>query len=180
MTRRMGLVVCGAGPASHVDRFIDQAHAQGWSVRVILTPAARAFVDEDALAAQTGEPVRFAHRAAGAPRSQPVDLFVVAPATANTINKLALGIADTYALDLLTEAIGRGQPVIILPFVNTALAARVPFQRHIDALREEGVHVLIGPGLLEPHSIGTGSELLHNYPWHVAIARAAESLPETH
>jgi flavoprotein len=46
----------------------------------------------------------------------------VAPVTDNTVNKLALGIADTYALTVLVEAIGRGVSVVIVPFVNTALA----------------------------------------------------------
>jgi flavoprotein len=49
---------------------------------------------------------------------------VVAPAAFNTINKWAAGISDTLAHGLLTEAIGKGLPVVALPFINTAEAAR--------------------------------------------------------
>lgn len=178
MTRRMALILCGAGPAGFAEHFIKQAHERGWSVRVLLTPSARSFVDETALEAQTGEPVRHSHRAPGAPRSAPVDLFVVAPASANTINKLALGIADTYALDVLAEAVGCQQPVIILPFVNTSLADRAPFQRSVASLREEGVHMLFGPELFEPHPPRTGTELFDSYPWHLALDQADKLIPK--
>ena len=150
------------------------AQERGWGVRVVLTPAARAFVDEKILEDLTGEPVRCAHRGPGQPRSTPVDMFVVAPATANTINKLAAGIADTYALDLLTEAVGARQGVVILPFVNAALAARRPFIRSVDGLREEGVSVLIGPGKFEPHSPRTGSDRIDEFPWSLALDEAED------
>ena len=94
--------------------------------------------------------------------------------TANTINKLAAGIADTYALDLLTEAVGARQGVVILPFVNAALAARRPFIRSVDGLREEGVSVLIGPGKFEPHSPRTGSDRIDEFPWSLALDEAED------
>ena len=84
----------------------------------------------------------------------------MAPATFNTINKFANGISDTYALGILAEAPGLGIPVVILPFVNAALAKRIPFQHSVARLRAEGVVVLLGPGGFEPHALGraaTGS-----------------------
>ena len=173
----MALVVCGAGPAADVGKLVASAIERGWKVRVILTPAARAFVDQDALENQCGEPVRSEHRGPGMPRSAPVDLFAVAPASANTINKLAHGIADTYALDVLTEAIGARQPVVVLPFVNTALAARAPFRRSLESLRAEGVRVLLGPGLFEPHSPRMGKERFEGYPWQLVINTADQLIP---
>jgi hypothetical protein len=88
----------------------------------------------------------------------------VAPATFNTICKLANGISDNYALGTVAESIGRGLPVVILPFVNTALAARQPFQHAVAALRAEGVRVLFGPGEWEPHPPGTGGERIAGFP----------------
>lgn len=177
MNRRMGLVVCGAGPAGQIGKLVEQAIARQWSVRLILTPAARGFVDEKKLQEQTGEPVRSAHLGPGHPRSGPIDLFAVAPASANTINKLALGIADTYALDVLTEAVGAGQPVVILPFVNTALTGRAPFRRNVDSLREEGVRVLLGAGEFEPHAPRTGTGRFDTYPWHLVLDAADHIVP---
>jgi hypothetical protein len=82
---------------------------------------------------------------------------IIAPTTYNTINKLALGINDTYPLNVAAETTGRRTPTAILPFVNTALAARQPFLVAVDALRAEGVHILFGPGEWLPHRPGTGS-----------------------
>lgn len=119
-TRLLSVVVCGAGPASHVERLVIAAQGRGWSVQVIATPAGLEFIDTGSLATLTGSPVRSQYRQPGEPRSAPADAFVVAPATYNTINKLAGGISDTYALGVLAEAIGLGLPVVVMPFVNTA------------------------------------------------------------
>jgi flavoprotein len=52
------------------------------------------------------------------------DAIVVAPATYNTINKWAQGISGTYALGLLAEITGLGIPIVVISFVNSALADR--------------------------------------------------------
>jgi Flavoprotein len=57
----------------------------------------------------------------------PPDAFVVAPATFNTINKLAAGISGTLALGFLNEAVGTGLPVIAVPFPNQMLARHPAF-----------------------------------------------------
>ncbi|GAA3746947.1 phosphopantothenoylcysteine synthetase/decarboxylase [Spinactinospora alkalitolerans] len=163
------VVVCAAGPAADVGFLIDQAHEQGWTVQVISTPNALAFIDTEALEKQTGCPVRSAHRKPGSPRSPKADAIIIAPATFNTINKLANGIADTYALDVVNEAIGLGIPVVILPFVNSAYANRAPFQRSVELLRKEGIPVLIGPEVFEPHKSGSGRENTAHFPWSAPL-----------
>lgn len=165
------VVVCAAGPAGNVGKLIDMAHERGWDVQVIATPSALAFIDKEALEKHTGRPVRSEHRAPGSPRSPKADAIIVAPATFNTINKLANGIADTYALDITSEAIGLGIPVAILPFVNSAYANRTPFQRSVEFLREEGVPVLIGPGAFEPHEPGAGGATPSTFPWELPLTR---------
>lgn len=72
--------------------------------------------------------------------------MIVAPATYNTINKWAAGIADTYVLTQLAELTGLGVPIVVLPFVNTALAANRVFLRSVEELRQAGVTVLFGDG----------------------------------
>ena len=168
-TRILTVIVCGAGPAIAIGTLAKLAHQRGWTVQVIATPAALGFFDPAIIAAQTGHPVRSQYSAPGAPRSQLPDAVIVAPATYNTINKWALGISDTYALGVLAETTGLGIPIAVLPFVNSALAGREPFRRSVSALRGEGVHVLIGPGAIEPHPPRTGSDLIASYPWHLAL-----------
>jgi phosphopantothenoylcysteine synthetase/decarboxylase len=155
------VVVCGAGPATAVGELVKLAQERGWVVGVVATPAALAFLDVAGLEAQTGIPVRSEYRAPDQPRTRVLpdaSAVVVAPATYNTICKLALGVSDTYALGVLAEAIGRRVPVAVLPFVNSALAARNPFSAAVASLRDEGVRVLLGPGQWVPHPPGTGGE----------------------
>jgi hypothetical protein len=171
------VVVCGAGPASAVGRLIEQAHDRGWDAQVIATPAALDFLDLDALEAQTGHQVRseYAKPGSGRERSLPhADAIIVAPATYNTVNKWAVGISDTYALGILAEAPGLGIPVVVLPFVNAALAANVCFRDSIDRLRAIGVAVLFGPGEWEPHAPGTGGSRVDSFPWDSALDKADE------
>jgi flavoprotein len=97
---------------------------------------------------------------------------IVAPATCDTIAKCAQGISDTYALGILTEAVSLPIRVVILPFVNSALASRHPFQRAVRQLRDEGVRVFLGPGELESHPPGTGRQQLDVFPWQLALDEA--------
>jgi hypothetical protein len=106
----------------------------------------------------------------------PADAVIVAPATYNTINKWAAGIADVYALGQLAEAVGRGLPVVVLPFVNSALAGNPAYARSVQTLRTDGVRLLDGspdadgvPRGVEPHPPGTGGALERQFPWTHAL-----------
>lgn len=162
------VIVCAAAPAPDVGRIVALAQDDGWIVQVVATPAALGFIDVAALEAQTGRPVRSRYRRPSEPKPPRADAIVVAPATFNTINKFAAGIADTYALGLLAEAPGLGIPVVVLPFVNAGLASRTPFRRAIGTLRAEGVRVLFGPGEFEPPP-GAEPGRIDTFPWHLAL-----------
>lgn len=170
--RVLSVIVCGAGPATAISTLIKLAHERGWSVRVIATPAALEFIDSAAIEDQTGSPVRSQYCKPGSPRSAISDAIIVAPATYNTINKWAQGISDTYALGVLAETTALGVPVVVLPFVNQALASRQPFRRSVESLRAEGVSILLGPGSIQPHPPHTGGSLIDSYPWHLALDEA--------
>jgi phosphopantothenoylcysteine synthetase/decarboxylase len=170
--RRLCLIICAAGPAADATTLIDLAHAAGWTVDVVATPAAVAFLDAQAIRDRTGVAPRSDYAPPGEARSRAssADALIIAPATYNTANKLAAGINDTYALNVAAEAIGRRTPVAILPFVNQALADRRPFQQALRSLREEGVSVIYGPEQWLPHPPGTGTRHLSTFPWDKALA----------
>jgi len=170
--RALSVIVCGAGPATEIGTLVRLAHERGWTVQVIATPAALDFIDQAAVQKQTGNPVKSQYSKLGTPRSQIPDAVVVVPATYNTINKWAEGISDTYALGLLAEITGLGIPIVVLPFVNSALANRAPFRRSVESLRSEGVQILLGQGGFEPHPPRTGGSLTDTYPWHLALDEA--------
>jgi phosphopantothenoylcysteine synthetase/decarboxylase len=168
--RALYVIVCGAGPAGEVGRLVDLAQDRGWTVQIVATPSALAFIDVPKLEAQTGRPVRSQYRAPGDPKTPRADAIIVAPATFNTINKWANGISDTYALGILAEAPGLGIPTAVLPFVNSALAGRAAFKQNVNTLRSEGVRVLLGPGEFEPHDPGSGGDRVSDFPWMLALA----------
>jgi len=138
--------VCAAPTASDVAAFIHMAQEANWSVKVITTPMARRFVDTDKLAEMTADRVRTDFRMPDeADELPPATAVVVAPATFNTVNKWALGIADTFVVGLLSELTGLGVPILAVPFVKDALAKHPAFGRSLTALRAMGVHVLFDP-----------------------------------
>ncbi|CUU61250.1 Flavoprotein [Parafrankia irregularis] len=170
--RELYLVVCAAGPAGQVGRLVHLAHTAGWQVQLLATTTAREhFLDIPALETLTGRPVRSTHRPPGEPARTPrADAVIVAPATYNTINKWAAGIADTYPLSVLAELTGLGVPIAVLPFINEAFAANAVFTRSVETLRAAGITVLLGPGLFEPHPPRTGPDKITTYPWHLALS----------
>ncbi|MDX6394695.1 MAG: hypothetical protein QOJ73_5758 [Streptosporangiaceae bacterium] len=70
-------------------------------------------------------------------------------------------------------------PIVVLPFVNSALAARTPFRRSVEELRREGVRILLGPGGVEPHEPHTGGDLIDAYPRHLALDEAERLIHAT-
>jgi hypothetical protein len=135
------VVVCAAGIAVDVSELIAAAQERDWEVGVFATPVAmNGFFDTAAVEAQTGRPIRSAWRRPGDPRPFPSpDAVVVAPATFNTLNKWAAGLADTLAVATLCEACGLGVPVAVLPCVAEALAAHPAYQDSLARLRGMGV-----------------------------------------
>ncbi|TCP50742.1 flavoprotein [Tamaricihabitans halophyticus] len=117
---------------------------------VTLTPTAatwlRASGDLARIEAATGLPVRSQARLPiQVSPHPPIDCFAVAPASANTVAKLAVGIADNQALTSVSEAIGSGDPpIVVFPRINTAHAQHPAWPGHVATLRGAGVRVLIG------------------------------------
>jgi phosphopantothenoylcysteine decarboxylase/phosphopantothenate--cysteine ligase len=70
------------------------------------------------------------------------DLLLVAPATANTIGKMALGIDDTPVTTFATTAIGSGKLVMVVPAMHEAMYRHPAVLRNLDALREMGIAVI--------------------------------------
>ena len=88
------------------------------------------------------------------PHLERADLLVVAPLTANTLARLAHGLAD----DLLTEAaLAHAGPVLVAPAMNVRMWEHPATQANVETLRARGVH-FVGPveGELAEGEVGTG------------------------
>ena len=160
-------VVCGSPASRDVGKLVALAQEQGWEVCVVATPDALKFLDVPRLTEQCGHPVRHHYKWPGDPDVLPApDAIIVAPATVNTINKWAAGIADTLALGLVVEAVGKGLPIVVMPFTNEAMARHPAFPRSVDLLREWGVTVLFELPSFAP---GTGESFVDDFPWRLAV-----------
>jgi phosphopantothenoylcysteine synthetase/decarboxylase len=140
------LVACAAPAAADAESLVRLAQDAGWRVYVLTSPMGRRFVDVDRLSGLTGEPVRSDYRMPDEPNELPAaDAVIVAPATFNTVNKWATGIADTFVVGLLSELMGFGIPIVAVPLLKDALARHVAFAANVEVLRSMGVRVLFDP-----------------------------------
>lgn len=122
----------------------------GHDVHPIVTSGAQRFVSEETFYAlarkeRSGDPY---------PHLEQADLLVVAPLTANTLARLAHGLAD----DVLTEAaLAHDGPVLVAPAMNVRMWEHPATQANVELLRERGVE-LVGPvaGELAEGEVGVG------------------------
>ncbi|HXA53902.1 MAG TPA: bifunctional phosphopantothenoylcysteine decarboxylase/phosphopantothenate--cysteine ligase CoaBC [Solirubrobacteraceae bacterium] len=155
---RILLGVSGGIAAYKALELVRLATAAGHAVRVVQTPASRRFVGEASFTALTGAPVLVseferdpAHGAfpdQESPTYQPIghlalveaaDLYLIAPASANTIAKLAHGHADNL---LTSAALAATCPVVVAPAMNNRMYEHPAVRANLDALRARGVHVI--------------------------------------
>lgn len=148
----LGLVVSAAGGSDDVcARLVRPAVAAGWTVAVTATPTAGRWLagrgEAARIAAVTGLPVRSEPRLPWEVSPHPeVDCWLAAPVTANTVVKLALGIADNQALTHLCEAVGSGSvPVVLAPQTNAEQRAHPAWAGHLRTLTAAGVLVVSDP-----------------------------------
>ena len=147
---------------------------RGDSVHVVATPAALRFIGRPTLEAISRNPVHtdlyegvaeVRHVAIG----QSADLIVVAPATANTIAKLACGLAD----DLLGNTIlASTAPLVIAPAMHTEMWNNAATRANVATLRERGV-VVVGPGTGRLTGADSGAGRMEEPSAIVAAALAA-------
>ena len=97
------------------------------------------------------------------------DAVVAAPATANSVAKIALGVADNQALTVVNESLGV-MPAVIFPRANAAHARHPTWPRHLQVLRDAGVTLVYGDEVWPLHEPRT--EPTRPLPW-AAIREAA-------
>lgn len=121
----------------------------GCQVRVVMTPMAKQFITPLTMATLSRNPilVDFFDPENGAWNSHVAlgewaDCYLIAPATANTLAKMATGVADNL---LLTTYLSARCPVAVAPAMDLDMYAHVSTQANLATLRERGVRV-IEPG----------------------------------
>src|SRR4051794_39279860 len=155
---RLLLGVTGGIAAYKALELVRLATAAGHSVRVLQTTRSQEFVGRASFAALTGAPVvvdeferdpaRGAFPDQAPPDHDPLshlelvanaDAYLIAPASANTIAKLATGLADNL---VSTAALAATCPVIVAPAMNHHMWENAATRANIETLRARGVSVL--------------------------------------
>lgn len=83
--------------------------------------------------------------------SNSADVYLIYPATANTISKIANGIDDTAVTSMATVAMGSGIPIAIAPAMHDAMFRNPAVQKNIETLKGYGV-TFIGPRIEGPRA----------------------------
>ena len=158
-TPRVLLGVTGGIAAYKVPAVVRGLREAGIDVVVAPTPESLNFVGKTTWEAISGNPVHVytpegADEVVHVHTGQDADLVLIAPATANTMAKIAAGIADNL---LTASVLVATAPVVLAPAMHTEMWNNVATQANVNTLRERGVD-FIGPesGRLTGKDTGVG------------------------
>ena len=153
--------VCGGIAAYKVADLASKLAQAGAMVDVIMTEGAQRFVSPLTFAALTKRPARtdlyadwLGEDTGHVGLAHGADILVVAPATAHTIARMAMGLAD----DLLCAVyLSTRTPVLVVPAMETGMYRHPATQAHLNTLEERGATVMQpGEGRLASGATGVG------------------------
>jgi phosphopantothenoylcysteine decarboxylase/phosphopantothenate--cysteine ligase len=147
---RVVLGVCGGVAAYKAAELVRRLQQERLDVQVVMTRHAQEFVAPLTFAALTGQKVITGMFGGQAPANvesavehiavaQSLDALVIAPATANTLAKMARGVADDFLTTLYLAATA---PVIVAPAMNVNMWDHPATQENIEILRARGVRIV--------------------------------------
>lgn len=153
MTRapRVLLGVTGGIAAFKAPRIVRRLREEGCEVRCAVTRAAEAFVAPLTLEVLSGAPIYRQEYLAPGVRGEELhvsaaawaDTLCVAPATAHTLARLALGLADDF---LTTTALNHDGPLVVAPAMHSDMWSQAAVRDNVRRLEERGA-TLVGPVL---------------------------------
>ncbi|HCY06248.1 MAG TPA: bifunctional phosphopantothenoylcysteine decarboxylase/phosphopantothenate--cysteine ligase CoaBC [Erysipelotrichaceae bacterium] len=161
MKKTIVIGVTGGIAAFKVAQLVSNLKKKGYEIHVIMTESATKFVHPITFETLSNNRVsidtfdrNFQYDVEHISLAKKADLFVVAPATANVIGKIANGIAD----DMLTTTIMACTcPKIICPAMNTNMLNNPITQDNINKLKGYGYHFVdSGDGFLACGDVGSG------------------------
>ena len=170
------LGVTGGIAAYKAAEVVSRLRKMGASVHVIMTENARQFIAPLTLETLSGNPVVYdtferpatweVEHIALAKRAE---VFVIAPATANILAKMACGIADDM---LSTTVLATKAPVLVAPAMNTGMWTAPATRQNVETLRQRGV-CFVGP---EAGFLACGDEGSGRMSEPAAIVEAIEAI----
>lgn len=145
MAKHILLAVCGGIAAYKSCELVRLLKKQGHHVSVAMSQAATEFIGVQTFQALSGNPVLTQHNSthngmAHINATRQADIMLIVPATANTLAKIAHGIAD----NIITEmAAARNCPLIVAPAMNVQMWHNPANIRNIKQLHQDGIRILL-------------------------------------
>ncbi|MDD5610536.1 MAG: bifunctional phosphopantothenoylcysteine decarboxylase/phosphopantothenate--cysteine ligase CoaBC [Candidatus Omnitrophica bacterium] len=156
--------VTGGIAAYKICDLINLMRKEGAKVKVVMTPAAQNFITPLTIQTLTNNPVyldmfntiskvEIEHISL----ATWADVILIAPATANTISKIAMGLADNL-LTTVVMAATQNTPVVIAPAMNTNMWKNPFIQENVKKIKQSKKYIFVEPkvGRLACGDIGEG------------------------
>lgn len=143
--KRIVLCVTGSVAAVQCSEIARTLMRHGAEVFAVMSPMAQKIVHAYLMEWATGNAVvteltgKIEHVALVGEHPKKADLVLVAPATANTISKIACGIDDTTVTSVVSTAFGSNTPIIIVPAMHESMYNHPILTENIEKLKALGV-----------------------------------------
>jgi len=146
--RRILIGISGSIAAIEVPRIVRELVRHGADVTAVMSPEATRLVTPETVEFATGHPPvlqltgQVEHVTHLGPGEGQADLYLIAPATANTISKIAHGIDDTPVTSFASVALGGHVPMMLAPAMHAHMGLNPAIQENLAKLRSWGVDVI--------------------------------------
>ncbi|MCI4368782.1 MAG: bifunctional phosphopantothenoylcysteine decarboxylase/phosphopantothenate--cysteine ligase CoaBC [Thermoplasmata archaeon] len=146
--RRVIIGISGSIAAVEVPRIARELIRHGAEVRAVMSSEATRIITPEAIQFATGHPPVLQlsgdveHVQLLGPGEGRADLLLIAPATANTLSKIAHGIDDTPVTTFASVALGGGVPVLIAPAMHADMGRNPAVRENLERLAKWGVGVI--------------------------------------
>jgi phosphopantothenoylcysteine decarboxylase / phosphopantothenate---cysteine ligase len=163
--RRILVGVSGSIAAVEVPKIVRELIRHGADVRAVMSAEATRIITAEALEFATGHPPvtqltgNVEHVTFLGPGEGQADLYLIAPATANTISKIAHGIDDTPVTSCASVALGGGVPILVAPAMHEHMARNPAVEESLGKLRSWGVGIVTGAAVEGEEKLATPEEI---------------------
>ncbi|EQD48900.1 bifunctional phosphopantothenoylcysteine decarboxylase/phosphopantothenate synthase, partial [mine drainage metagenome] len=146
--RTIVIGVSGSIAAVEVVKIVRELLRHGADVRAVMSPEATRIITPESLEFATGHPPilqlsgSVEHVSLLGPGEGRADLYLIAPATANTLGKIAHGIDDTPVTTFASVALGGGVPLLVAPAMHAHMGKSPAVTENLALLQRWGVEVI--------------------------------------
>ncbi|RLF62582.1 MAG: bifunctional phosphopantothenoylcysteine decarboxylase/phosphopantothenate--cysteine ligase CoaBC [Thermoplasmata archaeon] len=146
--KKIAVAVTGSIAAVETVKLCRELIRHGAEIYPVMTEKAVEIIHPDALEFATGrKPIlrltgEVEHVQLCGKTKNPVDLLLIAPCTANTISKIALGIDDTPVTTFATTAIGSKIPIIIVPAMHISMYENKIIKENLERCKKTGIEII--------------------------------------